>query len=231
MLSVSDQYMNGAKKMCLRKSQTHFYIISAFSPERSPLLRGNPHIGGSGRCTHPGRKAPSGGRNGPDSCRRDGLAELPLHLHRVLGPVGDAQPPGDADAVGVADIGGLAEHVPQNQIGGLSPHAGEGGEFLHGAGNLAAVPLHQLLGAGHDIPGLSVVEAAGVDVFARPRLGSASAKALQRREAGVTAPGVTMIDPRVGALGGQPHGEEQLVILLILQGAQPRPDTAPSVFR
>ena len=48
----------------------------------------------------------------PGFCRRDALAELLLHLHRVLGPVGDAQPPGDADAVGVAHIGGLAVHVP-----------------------------------------------------------------------------------------------------------------------
>ena len=43
---------------------------------------------------------------------RDALAQLPLHLEGILGPIGDAQPPGDADAVGVADIALLAEYVP-----------------------------------------------------------------------------------------------------------------------
>ena len=43
--------------------------------------------------------------------RGDGLAQLPLHLDRVLGPVGDAKPTGDADAVGVAYVCRLTEHI------------------------------------------------------------------------------------------------------------------------
>ena len=145
---------------------------------------------------------------------RDPLPQLPLHLKGILGAVGDPQPSRDADAVGVADIGGLAEHVPQNQIGGLAPHAGKAGQFLHGAGDSAAVFIHQLLGTGHDVPGLAVVKAAGVDVFAhlrRIRLG----KALQRGEAGVQRRG-HLVHPLVCALGGHAHREQQLVVLFIL---------------
>ena len=149
---------------------------------------------------------------------RQNLPQLPLHLQRVLGPVGKSQAAGDADAVGIADVGGLTEHVSQNQIGRLAAHAGQGGEFFHGPGNLAAVALHKLLGAGDNIPGLAVVEAAGVDVlpdFGRVRLG----KALQSGEAGVEG-GRDFVDPLIRALGGKPHGKQKLIVLVILQGAQ-----------
>ena len=73
----------------------------------------------------------------------------------------------------------------------------------------------QLLGTCHDIPGLSVEKAAGVDVFT-DFLWVSLGKALQRREAAVESR-CHLIDPFVGALGRQTHGEEQFVIFFILQ--------------
>ena len=149
----------------------------------------------------------------------DGLSQLPLHLQRVLGPVGDPQAAGDADAVGVAHIGRLAEHVPKDEVRGLAAHAGETRQGLHGAGDLAAVFVNELSGAGDDVPGLAVEKTAGADVLAhlcRIRL----REALQRGEAGIEGGG-HLVDPLVGALGGQAHREQQLIVFLILQRAQP----------
>ena len=52
--------------------------------------------------------------------------QLGLHFAGVLGTVGEAQQAGDADAVGVRHhhAGGVV-HVPQDEVGGLPPHAGE----------------------------------------------------------------------------------------------------------
>ena len=57
--------------------------------------------------------------------RGNDTAQLLLHLQGILAAVGDAQPPGDADAVGVADIAILAVNVAQDQVGGLAPHTGQ----------------------------------------------------------------------------------------------------------
>ena len=149
---------------------------------------------------------------------RDHLPQLTLRLQGVLGPVRQAQAPSDADAVGVAYVGLLTEHVAQDQIGCLSAHAGKSRQLFHGAGHLAAVLRKQLLGAGHDVPGLAVIKAAGVDVLAhlcRVSLG----KALQGREAGIKSRG-HLIDPLVRALGGQADGKQQLVVFFVLQRAK-----------
>ena len=149
--------------------------------------------------------------------RQDG-PELPLHLQGVLGAVCDPQPPCDADAVGVADVGGLVINVPQDEVRRLPSHAGQTRELLHGAGDLPVKALQQLPGAADQVPGLPVEEAAGADIglhLLRLRLG----EALQRREAGEERRR-HLVYPGIGTLGREPHGEEQLIILLVLQGAE-----------
>ena len=121
--------------------------------------------------------------------------------------------------MGVAHIGGLAVHVPQDQIGGFPSHAGEGGEILHIVGDLPTESLQKLLGTGHQILGFSIVEPTGVDVFAYLP-GVRRGEGFQRGKPGEQRR-CHQIHPGVGALGGQPHGEKQLIIFLILQRTQP----------
>ena len=146
--------------------------------------------------------------------RRDDPAELLLHLERVLVSIGDAQPSCDADAVGVADIALLPIDIAQHQIGGLAPHTGQGQQILHIVRHPAAEPLQQLLRRAHDVPGLGSPESTGVDIL--PHLVHiGGGKGLQR---GVTGKQRWrhQIHPRVGALGRQPHGEQQLVVLAVV---------------
>ncbi len=151
--------------------------------------------------------------------RRQDLAQLLLHLGRVLCAVGEAQPAGDADAVGVCHHhAGGAVHIPQNQVGRLAAHSGQAQQILHGVGHPAAVLAEQHLGAQHHVTAFRPEKAAGVDVLAHlvnVRLG----KALQGGEPRVQGGG-DLVHPLVGALGGQAHGEQQLIVLLILQGAE-----------
>ena len=149
---------------------------------------------------------------------RDALAQLPLHLEGVLGTVGNAQTAGDADAVGVADVALLTEDVAQDKVGGLAAHTGEGSQLLHRSGNLAAVLFQKLLGAGHQVPGLAVEKAAGVDVLAH-LLRVGLREALQGGKA-LKQGGGYLVYPLVGALGGEAHGEQQLIVLFVLQRAQ-----------
>ena len=70
---------------------------------------------------------------------------------------------------------------------------------------------------GHDVPGLGPEKAAGVDV-ALHLLHIRFGKALQGGEAGEEGGG-DLVYPLVGALGGQAHGKEQLIILTVVQRA------------
>ena len=109
------------------------------------------------------------------------------------------------------------EHVAQDQVRGLAAHAGQRRQLLHGGGDLAAVLFQDHLGAGHNVPGLGPEKAAGVNValhLLHIRLG----KALQRGKAGEEGGG-DLVYPLVGALGGQAHGKEQLIILTVVQRA------------
>ena len=112
---------------------------------------------------------------------------------------------------------GFVEDVPLNQVGGFPAHTGEFQQILHGPGDPAAEVGQQHLGAAYQIPALSVVEAAGVDVLGY--LGGVRCrKGLQRGEAGEESGG-DLVDPGIGTLGGEPDGEQQFVVFLILQGA------------
>ena len=113
--------------------------------------------------------------------------------------------------------GGLVD-ISQDQIGGLAPHAGQPEQFFHGSGYPAAVLLHQHPGGGHDIPRLGPEKAGGVDV--RLHLGHVGAgQVFQGRVAGEEG-GRDLVHPLVGTLGGQTGGEEQLVVLAVVQRAQ-----------
>ena len=149
--------------------------------------------------------------------RRDALPQLPLYLQRVLAAVGKAKTAGDADAVGVADISLLPVDIPQNEVGGLTPHAGEPQQLLHGVRHSAAERLPQHTGRGYDIPCLGTPEAAGVDVLSH-LIHVRLRKGLQRGVAGKKCRG-HQIHPCVGTLGRQPHGKQQLIVLAIVQRA------------
>ena len=107
--------------------------------------------------------------------------------------------------------------VAQDQVGGLPAHPRQGQEFLHGAGHLAVVLLQQHPGGKDNVPGLGPEKAAGVNVgfkVLRLRRG----QSLQGRELGKEGRG-HLVDPLVGALGGETGGKEKFIILLVLQGA------------
>ena len=168
--------------------------------------------------------------------RRQDFAQGHLDLYRVLQVVHQTQAVGNAYAMGVHNGGaGNVEHVAQNEIGGLAPYAGQGRQLLHGTGQLAVVFLQQDLGAGHNIPGLGVVEAAGVDILLHLfhiRL----RKVPEGGEAGKKSGG-DLVHPLVGALGGQTHGKKQLIVLSPVQRAvrqrvflQQQPDNLVYLF-
>ena len=73
------------------------------------------------------------------------------------------------------------------------------------------MPGQQHLGAGHDVPRLRVVKAAGADVFL-DFLHVGFRKGLQRRKA-LKKRRSYHIHPLVRTLGGQTHGKQQLVVL------------------
>ena len=110
-----------------------------------------------------------------------------------------------------------AEYVAEDQIGGLAPDAGQRRQLLHRAGHLPAVLFQQHLRAGDDVARLGAIKAAGVDVFLHPFHVSLR-KGLQRREARKER-GRDLVDALIGALGGEPHGKQQLIILAVVQRA------------
>ena len=115
--------------------------------------------------------------------------------------------------MGVADDAARdGVQVAQQQIGGFPPHAGKAQQLLHGAGNFSAVVRQQHLTGKDDIPRLVLVEAAGADVVFHIRHG------FQRGVGGKEGRG-HQIHTGVGTLGGEPHGDHQLVVLRVVQGA------------
>ena len=142
-----------------------------------------------------------------------------FNLGGILCPVRKAQPSGNTDAVGVGhDYARGMEDIALDQIGSFAANTGQLEQIFHSRGHLAAVVPEQHLSAAHQIPAFAVEEAAGVDVFGdlgRIGLGKGfqCGKALKQR-------GSYLVDPFVGALGGQTHGKQQFVVLVILQRAQ-----------
>ena len=150
--------------------------------------------------------------------RREDGAQLLFHAQRVFAAVGEAETARDADAVRVADVGGLVADVAENEVRGLASDAGETRQLLHRAGDPAAVLFKENFRALDEVFGLGIVKAAGLDGFADLFIAGVGER-LERREPCVQRGG-DHVHTRVGALGGEPHGEKQFIILLVLQRAQ-----------
>ena len=107
-------------------------------------------------------------------------------------------------------------NIAQNKVGGFSAHPGQGEQLLHGARHLAMELFQQHAGGKDNVLGLGPEKAAGVDVGLHVgRL--CLRQGLQGGEAGEEGGG-HLIDPLIGALGGEAGGKEQLIVLLVLQG-------------
>ena len=149
--------------------------------------------------------------------RGEDQPQLALHLFRVLA-LRQAQAAADADAVGVADDGaGLFMDIAQQEVRGLAPDAGDLQQLLHGPRDPAAEIRQKHLTAQHDIPGLVLVKSAGADEIFHIR-NVRRRHGLQGRVGGKQGGG-HQIHPGIGTLGGKPHGDHQLVILAVVQGA------------
>ena len=139
--------------------------------------------------------------------REDGAQRL-FDAHGVLVVIDETQTVRETDAVRVHhDRAGLTEHVAENEIGALAPHAGERQEIVHIVRHLAAVDLRDALRLPDEIARLAVVKAAGADELfdladVRRRHGLHGREAREER-------GRDEIHARVGALRGEPHLHEQ----------------------
>ena len=119
---------------------------------------------------------------------------------------------------------GVAHHaaghlvdVPQQQVGGFPPHTGQPQQLFHGAWDLAAKIGEQHLAGQYNISGLVLVKPAGAHiVFHIPDV-----RVCHGFQGGIGSEqgGGDLIDPGVGALGGEPDGDHQLIVLVILQSA------------
>ena len=136
---------------------------------------------------------------------------------RLLDAVHKADLIAQPDAVGVGDDGGLAEHIPHDQVCALAPHAGQGKQFVKSVGHPAVVLVPQHPHTGRDIPRLGVPQPAGLDDgFNVLRFGGS-----QRGYAWVFGKQLLHhnVHPGIRALGGQPHTDQQLPRVVIVQRA------------
>ena len=119
--------------------------------------------------------------------------------------------------MGVRNNRRLAEDVAENQIGGFAADPRDFDELRHRARYLAVVVLKQILCGGVDVARLGIAETAGTDDF----LDVLRLCVGKRLESGELAVEILRddVDTGVRTLGGQPGGKQQLIILLILQGA------------
>ena len=120
--------------------------------------------------------------------------------------------------MGVADVAVPAVDVAQDQVGSLAAHAGQGEQVVHIVRDFAAEALQQHLRGGHDVTGLGTPEAAGLDVCTH-LVHIGGGEGLQRGIAGKQG-GRDHIYAGVGTLGRQADGEQQLVVLSVIQRAQ-----------
>jgi len=149
--------------------------------------------------------------------RRDTVAQLHFHLQGILAAVCDAQQPCDTNAMGITDITLFAVDVAKDQIGGLAAYTGQTQQILHVIRNFAVEAFQQHLGAGDHILCLGAPKAAGMDILAH-LLHIGLSKCLKGRKAGEQGRG-NQINPGVGTLGSQTNGEEQFIVLTVIQRA------------
>lgn len=127
--------------------------------------------------------------------------------------------------VRVHDHGGLVVHVAKNEIGRFAPTPGQGSEGPHRVWHAAAVFRDELARTQDDVPCLRPVKAAGMDIGLYV-LRFGGGKRLERREACIQHRR-DLVDTLICALRGQPHGKQQFIIFLILQGAVRRVGLMP----
>ena len=148
---------------------------------------------------------------------RDDLPQGHLHLLRLLDAIHEADLVAQPDAVGVGDDGGLAEHIAHDQVCALAPHAGQGKQFVKGVRHPAVVLVPQHPYTSRDVPRLGVSQPAGLDDgFNVLRFGGS-----QRRHTGVFCKQLFHhnVHPGIRALGGQPHADQQLPCVVVVQRA------------
>ena len=148
---------------------------------------------------------------------RDDLPQCHFHLLRFFDAVHQTDLIAQADAVGVRYDGRLAEHIAHDKVRALPAHAGQRQQLFKGGGHLAVVPVTQHPHTGRDIPRLAAAQPARLDDgFDVLRFGSG-----QRRHIGVLCKQVLHDDvhPRVGALCSQPHADQQLPGVVVVQCA------------
>jgi hypothetical protein len=129
---------------------------------------------------------------------------------------GEAHPAGEPTDVGVDhDALSQIEGIPQNHIGRLSAHAWELVQVLHGPGNLSAMILDQ--GGGTSADGFRLgAEKPGRANQALQLGGWNPGKVLGGAATGKES-GRNLIDPLIGALGGQNGGDEELERVGVVQ--------------
>ena len=117
--------------------------------------------------------------------------------------------------MGVHDDRRLLENISPNDIGCFSPDAGKRDQFLNVSRNVPAVIAHQPVTTGDDVSRLAVIKAAGMNALLqffqiRPRKSLCIRIFLKqsRRD---------QINPRIGTLGRQDGGDEQLQRIFMMQ--------------
>ena len=119
--------------------------------------------------------------------------------------------------MGVGHDGRLAEHVAHDEVRALAADAGQGQQFFKGGGHLAVVLVPQHPHTGGDVPRLGAAQAAGLyDGFNVLRFCGGKGG-----HAGVFCKQIFHHDvhPCIGALGRQPHTDQQLPGVVIIQCA------------
>ena len=126
-------------------------------------------------------------------------------------------------------------HVPQDQVGRLPAHPGQLQQLLHGVRHPPSVVPQKHLGGQHDVLRLGPEKAGGVDVPLHLR-DVRLRQRLQGRESGIEGR-CHLVHPLIGALSRQTHREQQLIVLSVIQRADPirvellQPiDNAPDLF-
>ena len=131
---------------------------------------------------------------------------------------GETQPAGEAADMGVDDDAlGEVEGIAEDDVGGLSAHAGELVEMFHGPRNFAAVVFDQGGGAAADGFGLGAEESGGADEAFE--LGGRDFSKMLGRGAALEKGGCDFVDPVIRALGGEDRGDEELEGILVVKFA------------
>ena len=150
--------------------------------------------------------------------RRQELAERELHLLRVFG-VDEPDAVGDANGVGVRDH--RARHavdVSGDEVRGLPADALQGSELLDGRRHFPVEAVKDLVCHDDEVPRFRAEETGGADEFFD--VFDICRGHLDRRRVFFKQCRRDQVHPGVRALGGQANRDQQLVRVLIGEGAK-----------